>query len=167
MEGLSNWTPQNAAAAWDLVLDFHDIFTLKGNELGCTSAIEHEICITNSEPFKEQFRCIPPPLLEEVCTSLQGMLDVVTIHPRQSLWCNAVVLVTKKDGSLHFYMDFCRLNACMKRTHILAADPGGIGKYGRHHAFLHNGFEKQILVGQNGTRVPTVYRFHCEKPGVL
>ena len=43
----------DAAAAWDLILAFHDIFVLKGNEPSCTSAIEHDICITNSEPFKE------------------------------------------------------------------------------------------------------------------
>ena len=43
----------NAATAWDLTLAFHDIFALEGNELGCTSAIEHEIHITDSESFKE------------------------------------------------------------------------------------------------------------------
>ena len=29
LDGLSNWTPQNAAAAQDLVLAFHDIFMLE------------------------------------------------------------------------------------------------------------------------------------------
>ena len=61
LDGLSNWTPWNAATAWDLVLAFYNIFALEGNDLGCTSAIKHEICITDSEPFKEQFRCIPTP----------------------------------------------------------------------------------------------------------
>ena len=115
LDGLSNWTPKNAAAAQDLILAFHDIFVLEGNELGCTSAIKHEIHITDSEPFKEQFRCIPPLLLEEVCTSLWDMLDVGVIHPNQSPWCNAVMLVRKKDGMLCFCMDFCRLNACTKK----------------------------------------------------
>ena len=64
-----NWTPKNAAAAWDLVLAFHDIFTLEENELGCTSSVEHEICITDSEPFKEWFRHIPLLILEEVHAS--------------------------------------------------------------------------------------------------
>ena len=85
-------------AAGDLVLAFHGVFTLDGNELGCTSVVEHEIQITDSELFKEQFRCIPPPLLEEVCASLQDMLDVGGISPSQSPWCNAVVLVRKKMG---------------------------------------------------------------------
>ena len=97
------------------MLVFHDISTLQGSKLGCTSAVKHEIHITDSEPFKEQFRCIPPPLLEEVCTSLYDMLDAGAICPSQSPWCNAVVLVRKKDGMYHFCVDFCRLNACTKK----------------------------------------------------
>ena len=111
LDGLSNWTPRNMAATRELILAFHDIFVLDGNELGCMSAIGHEIHIDNSEPFKEWFRCIPPPLLDEVCTSLRDMLDVGAICPSQSPWCNAVVLVWKKDGTLLFCVDFCRLNA--------------------------------------------------------
>ena len=114
-DGLSNWTLQNVEAAKELVFAFHDIFTLDGNELSCTSAIEHEIRISDSEPFKKQFRCIPPPLLEDVHTSLRDMLDMGVICPSQSPWCNMVVLVWKKDGSLCFCVDFCRLNAHTKK----------------------------------------------------
>ena len=70
--------------AKELVLAFHDIFALDGNEPSYMSAIEHEIHINDSEPFKEQFRCIPPPLLEEVYASPRDMLDVGVIHPSQS-----------------------------------------------------------------------------------
>ena len=35
--------------------------------------------------------------------------------PQPVLWCNAVVLVRKKDGLLCFCMDFCRLNVHMKK----------------------------------------------------
>ena len=115
LDSLSSWTPGNAAAARELVLTFHDVFALDDNELGCTSAIEHDIHITDSEPFKEWFRWIPPPLLEEVRTSLRDMLEAGAICPSQSPWCNAVVLVCKKDGSLCFCMDFCRLNVQTKK----------------------------------------------------
>ena len=115
LDGLSNWTPQNAVVAWNLVLAFHDIFALEGSELGCTSTVEHEIRITDSKPFKEWFKHIPPPLLEEVCASLSDMLDAEAICPSQSPWCNAVVLVRKKDGTLWFCMDFHRLNMCTKK----------------------------------------------------
>ena len=115
LDRLAHWSLRYAAVARELVLAYHNIFTLETNELGCTSAIEHEICINNSKPFKEQFRHIPPPLLEEVHASLQDILDAGAIHPSQSPWCNTVVLVRKKDGTLHFCADFRHLNMQMRK----------------------------------------------------
>ena len=43
------------------------------------------------------------------------MLESGTIRPGQSVWCHAVVLVRKKYGGLWFCIDFCHLNACMKK----------------------------------------------------
>ena len=43
------------------------------------------------------------------------MLGSGAIHPSQSVWCNAVVLVQKKEGGLHFCVNFCHLNAHMKK----------------------------------------------------
>ena len=115
LDCLSNWSPRNAATARELILAFHDIFALDNNELWCMSVIDHEIRINDSEPFKEWFRHIPPPLLGEVHASLQDILDAGTIHPSQSLWCNVVVLMCKKDRTLHFRIDFHCLNACTKK----------------------------------------------------
>ena len=114
LDGLACWSPENVVAMRELVLAYHDVFTLESNELGCTSAIEHEIRIKNEEPFKERFWHIPPPLLEEVHTSLRDMLESGAIRPSQSPWCNAVVLV-QKDGTLHFCVDFRCLNAHTKK----------------------------------------------------
>ena len=100
LDGLSEWTPHNTATARDLLLSYHDAFVLEPDELGCTSAIKQEICLSDDEPFKERFRCIPLPLLEEVHASLRDMLEAGAIWPSQSPWCNAMVLVWKKDGSL-------------------------------------------------------------------
>ena len=115
LDGLAHWSPGNAVAVRELVLAYHDVFALESNELGCTSAIKHEICIENSEPFKEWFWCIPPHLLEEVCTSLRNMLEVGAIHPSQSPWCNAVVLVQKKGDTLCFCVNFGCPNKWMKK----------------------------------------------------
>ena len=115
LDGLVHWSPMNAVVARELVLAYHDVFALESNELGCTSAIEHDIHIKNNEPFKEQFWRIPPPLLEEVRASLQDMLEVGAICPSQSPWCNVVVLVQKKDGTLHFCVDFRCLSVQMKK----------------------------------------------------
>ena len=115
LSGMKNWAPRNAEVAKQLVLSYHDVFALDKNELGCTSTVEHEICIVDSEPFKERFRRIPPPLLEEVRASLRDMLDAGAIHPSQSHWCNAIMLVRKKDGTLCFCVDFRQLNARTKK----------------------------------------------------
>ena len=115
LDGLAIWSAENAAAVRELVLAYHDVFALKSNELGCTSAIEHEIHIENSQPFKERFWHIPPPLLEEVCASLRDMLEMGAIHPSQSPWCNAVLLVRKKDGTLCFCVDFRHFNMQRKK----------------------------------------------------
>ena len=114
LDGLAHWSPENAVAVRELVLAYHDVFTLESNELGCTSTIEHEIHIENEEPFKERFWHIPPPLLEEVHPSLRDMLESEAIHPSQYPWCNMVVLV-QKDSTLCFCVDFRHLNVCTKK----------------------------------------------------
>ena len=71
-------------------------------------------------PFKERFCRIPPPQLNEVRAHLKMMLDAGVIRLSNSSWCNAVVLVRKKDGSLRFCIDFRRLNSLtVKDSHPL------------------------------------------------
>ena len=53
--------------------------------------------------------------MEEVCQHIQEMLDGGVIQPSQLPWCNAVVLVQKKDGTLRFCIDFRHLNAYTKK----------------------------------------------------
>ena len=74
------------------------MFSLDKNELGCTNTVKHKIEIDDSKPFKEHFQHIPPPLLDEVRQHIDEMLEAGAIRPSNSPWCNAVVLVHKKDG---------------------------------------------------------------------
>ena len=104
----------NHTSASDLLNKYHDIYLLEPGELGCTSLAKHEIRVVDDKPFKERFQMIPPPMVEEVRAHMKEMLEVGTIHPSQSPWCNAVMLVRKKDGGLHFCIDFCKLNARTK-----------------------------------------------------
>ena len=96
-------------------MEHHNIFSLEPNEIGCTDTAEYIIKLLDTEPFKERFWCIAPPLVEEVQEHIQEMLDGGAICPSQSPWCNAVVLVRKKDGGLRFCIDFCWLNSRTKK----------------------------------------------------
>ena len=91
------------------------MFSLDLAELGCTHSTEHIIKVTDNTPFKERFRQIQPPMVEEVRNHLKEVLESGTIRPSQSACCNAMVLVQKKDGGLHFCINFCHLNACTKK----------------------------------------------------
>ena len=96
-------------------MEHHNIFSLEPNEIGCMDVAEHVIELLDTEPFKERFCHIAPPLVDEVREHLQEMLDGGRIRPSQSPWCNAVVLVCKKDRGLRFCIDFCRLNSQSKK----------------------------------------------------
>ena len=115
LERLKTWPPKLAARAIRLLLQYHDIFSLEPHEIGCMDITEHDIKLLDYEPFKERFRRIAPPLVEEVRQHIQEMLDGGAICASQSPWCNAMVLVRKKDGSLHFCINFRHLNAKTKK----------------------------------------------------
>ena len=73
LSGLDKWPEEKAKHACELLMEYHDIFSLDDNELGCASQVKHSIKVTDDEPFKERFRCILPPLLEEVRTHVNDM----------------------------------------------------------------------------------------------
>ena len=115
LDCLKDWLPELARQAKALLLEFHHVFSLEPNEIGCTDATKHVIELMKDEPFKERFHRIAPPLVDEVRQHIQEMLDSGAIRPSQSPWCNAVVLVRKKDGSLRFCINFRRLNTRTKK----------------------------------------------------
>ena len=100
-----------------LLAEYHDLFSLENNEIGHTKAAEHVIKLKDPDtaPFKERFRRILPPQVDEVREHLKLMLDAGAIQLSNSPWCNAVVLVWKRDGSLRFCIDFRILNSLTKK----------------------------------------------------
>ena len=122
LSGLEAWPAEEAEKACGLLHEYHDIFSLEKHDTGHTNATKHKIVLKDPDtpPFKERFRWIPPPQLDEVREHLKLMLDAGVVQLSNSPWCNAVVLVRKKDGSLRFCIDFRRLNALtVKDSHPL------------------------------------------------
>ena len=116
LDCLKEWPPELAFKALALLLEFHQVFSLEPNEIGCTDATEHVIELMKDEPFKERFQCITPPLVDEVHQQhIQEILDGGAIRLSHSPWCNAMVLVRKKDGLLRFCINFRHLNARTKK----------------------------------------------------
>ena len=122
LSGLEAWPKDQAGKARSLLKESHDIFSLEKHDMGHTNTSKHRIILKDPDTplFKERFCRIPPPQLDEVREHLKLMLDAGVIWPSNSLWCNAVVLVRKKDGLLHFCIDFRKLNSLtVKDSHPL------------------------------------------------
>ena len=122
LSGLEAWPTEQAEKAHSLLREYHNIFSLEKHDMGHTNATKHKIVLKDLDtpPFKERFHRIPPPQLDEVREHLKLMLDAGVVRPSNSPWCNVVVLVRKKDGSLRFCIDFRRLNALtIKDSHPL------------------------------------------------
>ena len=124
LTGLEAWPEDQVEKACSLLKEYHDIFSLEKCDVGHTKVAKHKIVLKdpNTPPPPIQ-REIPPnstPQLDEVCAHLKMMLDAGVIWPSNSPRCNAVVLVRKKDGSLHFCINFRKLNSLtVKDSHLL------------------------------------------------
>ena len=66
LDHLKDWPLELARRAKALLLEFHHVFSLEPNEIGCTDATKHVIELMKDEPFKERFCRIAPPLVDEV-----------------------------------------------------------------------------------------------------
>ena len=122
LTGLEAWPVEQAEIVRSLLREYHNIFSLEKHDTGHIKAAKHKIILKDPDtsPFKERFHRIPPPQLNEVHAHLKMILDAGVIRPRNSSWCNAVVLVSKKDRSLRFCIDFRRLNSLtVKDSHPL------------------------------------------------
>ena len=91
LSGLDFWPLGLTDATHQLLAKYHDMFSLDPSELGCTHSTEHKIKVTDDTPFKEQFRWIPPPLVEEVWNYQWEMLESSAIRqPECLVQCSGV-----------------------------------------------------------------------------
>ena len=53
LSGLDSWAPKLADAACQLLVKYHNVFSLDPAELGCTPSMEHTMKVMDDTPFKE------------------------------------------------------------------------------------------------------------------
>ena len=150
LSSLELWTPELMDTAHQLLAKCHDVFLLDPAELGCNHSTEHIIKVTDDIPFKEWFKQIPPLMVEEVRNHLKEMFKSGTIRPSQSAWCNVMVLVWKKDGGLHFCINFCCINAHTKKDSYPSKDTGGAREPGRCRPLFLPRSQIWILADKDG-----------------
>ncbi len=98
-----------------LLSAYADVFSCSDDELGRTGKLKHSISTGDHPPICQLARRVPPFRRKEVQKLLQDMERRDVIQPSSSPWASPVVLVQKKDGTLHFCIDYRKLNTITRK----------------------------------------------------
>lgn len=91
-------------------------FKIMGSELGCTRLVEHVIeVLPETRPIKQRWYPVSPLKQKIIDDHLDQMLKDGVVEPSKSPWSSPVCLVSKKDGSYRFCVDYRQLNAVTKK----------------------------------------------------
>ena len=94
-----------------LVYKNKDVFVGPDGKLGLTKVVKHSITLNDNVPIKCRPYRAPLTQRKIIEEELDRMLDAGLIESSDSPYASPVVLVTKKDGSPRFCVDYRGLNA--------------------------------------------------------
>ena len=111
--------PFSVSAVRELLHHHRHVFPAPGEPVtGRTTSVQHEILTSDARPVRCGPRRLAPAGLRTEQTCVTDMSLGGQIEPSDSPLASPVVLVTMKDGSTRFCVDYRRLNALTIRTHI-------------------------------------------------
>ena len=93
-----------------LLSDYADIFAKTDFDLEKFDALQLHVDTEGAKPIRQPARRTPIGFMQEEEEYLQKLLDAGIVVPSKSSWASPVVLVQKKDGSVHWCVDYRKLN---------------------------------------------------------
>ncbi len=116
MEGVSeDLTLRQREELAAAIYEHRDVFSSGPTDMGRTGLVKHTIGTGDQRPVRLPPRRLPIAKQEIEKEEVQKMLDRGVIGPCQSSWASPVVLVTKKDGTTRFCVDYRKLNDVTKK----------------------------------------------------
>lgn len=87
------------------------VFSAHDGNLGCTNLISHDIPLVDDTPVRQRYRRITPSEYEVVKEHINQLLSSQVIRESSSPYASPIVLVRKKDGSIHMFVDYRQLTS--------------------------------------------------------
>ncbi|UYV69000.1 K02A2.6-like, partial [Cordylochernes scorpioides] len=112
---LKDLTEDEARMARAFIKKNQDAFSTGNGKLGRTDLVQHKIYTGNARPVRQPPRQVPMAKRDEVVGLLHKLRQDGVIEESNSPWSSPVVLVTKKDGSTRFCVDYRKLNEVTKK----------------------------------------------------
>ena len=107
--------PDQRKQVHDLLCEYSDIFSQGSHDLGRTDFIKHRIDTGDAPPMHQQPHRLPLAKRKEAAKAIQEMQQQGVVEPSSSPWLSPVVLVKKKDGTIRFCVDYCKLNEVTRK----------------------------------------------------
>ena len=98
-----------------LLSEYSDVLASSSSDIGRTDKLKHGIDTRNASPIRQAVRRIPPQRRSEVQKLLADMRRDGVIKQSSSTWASPIVPVRKKDGTLRFCVDYCKLNEVTRK----------------------------------------------------
>jgi hypothetical protein len=95
----------------NLLMEFIDCFAYDALQSSVATNVYHKIDTGNSNPINSQPYRVSPAERKNIQEQIADMLSKGVISTSKSPWASPVVLVSKKDGSMRFCVDYRKLNS--------------------------------------------------------
>ena len=95
---------------YELLCKYHTTFSKDSADIGHTNLVQHSINTQDAAPIRQPPRRLPLGKRKIEKEEISNMLERGIIEPSSSAWASPVVLITKKDGTPRFCIDYRRLN---------------------------------------------------------
>ena len=109
-------TDEDRETLAELLRRKHEVFCAPGAQLGRTDRVCHKIDTGSALPVRLPYRRLPVSKKGALEEEVDKMLEDGIIVPSESPWSSPVVMVTKKDGSCRFCIDYRRLNGITRKN---------------------------------------------------
>lgn len=105
-----NLLPTEKQCLLDLINCYDDLFVHDPKAPRKSCLVPHVIDTGHTPPHKDKPRRYPQKWVPDMNSQLRGMLDNEIVRPSASPYSSNAVMITKKDDSLRFCVDFRTLN---------------------------------------------------------